>query len=91
MTYAEKATIALQKSQAAQVLLATGLIPYLALAKSVQSQVSEDGLFPGFDAALAEEIAAGRQVTEPAAPVDGGSKVKNPALNTKVASVPGDE
>ena len=95
MTDAEKAAISLQKAQAVQVLLATNLIPFMALAKSVQSQVSEDGLFPGFDAALAEEIAAGNQVTEPPPPpaaVPGdGSTVKNPATLNKTAREPGDE
>lgn len=81
----EKAAIALQKAQAVQVILATGLVPFLALAVSTQSQIAADGTFPGFEAALAVELAAGRQVTEPPAAGD-GSTVKNPALNTKPTS-----
>ena len=83
---AEKAAIALQKAQAVQVLLATGLVPFKALAVGTQSQLVADGLFPGFEAALAEEIAAGRQVTEP--PEDDGSTVKNPSVTTKTAGTP---
>ncbi len=90
-TESEKAALALQKAQATQVLLATGLVPFLALATATQSQLVEDGTYPGLEAALEVEIAAGRQVKEPVAPADDGSKVKNPAQQAKAAKEPGDE
>jgi hypothetical protein len=94
LTDAEKAAVALQKAQATQVVLATGLVPFMALALATQSQLVIDGTYPGLEAALETEIAAGRQVTKPipvVAPAGDGSQVKNPNTLTKTASAPGDE
>ena len=85
LTEAEKAAVALQKAQATQVLLATGLVPFGALAVATQSQIAADGMYPGFESALAEEIAAGRQVTEATKPAEDGSSVRNPSLSTRPA------
>ncbi len=91
LTHAERAAVALQRAQAIQVLVATGTVPFLAMAKAVQSQLVADNDYPALEAALAEEIEAGRQVTAPPPPPTDGSQPKNPSTLSKEVHEPGDE
>lgn len=64
----EESEIALNKAKASEIYAKRGLIPGAALAKAVQNQVTEDGLYPGIEGAL-EDAAAGK-LPEPILPVD---------------------
>ncbi len=79
LTNAEKAAVALQHAQAAQVWAATGLLPFEALAKGAQSLVVREGVYPAFE----EALLTAPPVKEPPTPPDDGSKVRNPATLTK--------
>lgn len=81
----ERAVIELQQAQAAQVWLATGLLPFEALATAVQGLLVREATYPGFEDALQKAIAEGKQVVAPVAPVDDGSVVKNPSIDMKPA------
>ena len=59
MSESEKADIALKKAQTFQIDINSGVIPDSALAKGRQNQIIEDGLYPGFENALAEADAEG--------------------------------
>ena len=85
MTAAENAAINLQRAQTAQIIQATGLVPFEALAVAVQSQLVESDAYPGLEKAL--ETAP--KAVPPAAP--DGAQVKNPAVTTKPTAAPGDE
>lgn len=50
----EKAETAKAKAEATAIYQKSGLIPVDALAKGVQNQLSEDGIYPGLDDAIAE-------------------------------------
>lgn len=49
LTDQELAEVAWKKAQTAQIHAALGVMPKEAMRKSVRSQISEDGIYPGFD------------------------------------------
>jgi phage-related protein (TIGR01555 family) len=51
---AERATVALQKAQATQIYAINDLLPPAVLAKVVPNQLTEDGTYPGIEAAMAD-------------------------------------
>jgi phage-related protein (TIGR01555 family) len=53
----EKADIAKKKAEVTKIDVDCGLIPFVALAKGRCNQLIEDGTYPGFEAALDEELA----------------------------------
>lgn len=52
-----KAEIAKKKAEVTKIDVDCGLIPFVALAKGRCNQLIEDGTYPGFEAALEEELA----------------------------------
>jgi uncharacterized protein len=52
-----KADIAKKKAEVTKIDVDCGLIPFVALAKGRCNQLIEDGTYPGFEAALEEELA----------------------------------
>jgi hypothetical protein len=57
MTDTQKADIAKKKAEVVKIDVDCGLIPFVALAKGRSNQLIEDGTYPGFEAALEEELA----------------------------------
>jgi len=57
MSDTAKADIAKKKAEVTKIDVDCGLIPFVALAKGRCNQLIEDGTYPGFEAALEEELA----------------------------------
>lgn len=71
LSESERADVALKKAQATQIYAANALLPPAVLAKLVPNQLTEDGTYPGIEAAMAEH-ANGVAMTGTAAAAAGG-------------------